>query len=215
MNVERSATGLLLLAFAGLAACSDTSSPSYLSPRGVSADLVSTEIDKTVSAEEFAEANANGTGGICVKGTSSGDLLMMDANDETPSQLCPPAWQFVGKPMGVKINKEWFTEDKNNNGLVCVKFVGDDKTVVKDDNAATPSQPCPPAFFPVGRAPNGPKVDADDVKAGDRDGDGLSCIKALASGNFLTRDDNDATPSQPCPPGWYGYSGDGAAEPPK
>jgi len=179
------------------------------------------EIDRVVTAEEFAIADKDQTGGICVKGTSSDNLLMMDANAATPSQPCPPAWQFVGKPMGIKITKEWFTEDKNANGLVCVKFVGDTKTIVKDDNAGTPSQPCPPSFSPVGKTPGGPKVDAEDLKAADGDSDGLICVNALASGNFLARDDNDATPSQPCPPSWFVFSSNGAdpgaepAEPPK
>ncbi len=198
-------------------ACSDPSAPPDV--RGLartSFDLVTTEIDRTVSAEEFALADIDGTGGICVKGTSSTNLLMKDANAATPSQPCPPAWQFVGKPMGIKIQKEWFSEDKNANGTVCVKYVGADKTIVKDDNANTPSQPCPPSFSPVGKAPSGPKVDAEDVAAADDDGDGIVCVNAAASGNFIVRDDNNATPSQPCPPSWfvYGAKGGGGAEPP-
>jgi hypothetical protein len=207
MNVERAAAAFLVLAVSGLTACSDTSSPRSLSSRDASSDLVPMEFEKAITTEEFAAANVNGVGGICVKSTTSGDVLMTDAHDETPSQPCPPAWQFVGKPMGIKTVKEWFTEDKNGNGLVCVKFVGVDKTIVKDDNANTPSQPCPPAFSPVGKAPSGPKVDADDLAAADADGDGMVCLNATASGNFIVRDDNNATPSQPCPPSWLLYSG--------
>jgi hypothetical protein len=196
-------------------ACSDSSNPTASRPSSIrhpSSDLVTTEIDRTVTAEEFALADVNGTGGVCVKGTTSSDLLMMDANDATPSQPCPPAWQFVGKPMGIKIQKEWFDEDKNMNGTVCVKFVGAAKTIVKDDNANTPSQPCPPAFSPVGQAPSGPKVDSGDLGAADSNGNKIVCVNATASGNFIVHDDNTATPSQPCPPSWY-VVGDKAEQP--
>jgi hypothetical protein len=173
------------------------------------------EFERFVTAEEYALADADGANGICVKGTPSGDLLMKDANAATPSQPCPPAWQFIGKPMGIKVQKEWFTEDKNGNGQVCVKFVGDDKTIVKDDNANTPSQPCPPAFSPVGKSPAGPKVSAEDLAAADGDKNGVVCVKAFSSGNFIVRDDNPATPSQPCPPSWYvSGGGKGGEEPP-
>jgi hypothetical protein len=193
-------------------ACTEPSAPAAATRTtpGPSFDLVTIEIDREVTAEEFALADKDQTGGICVKGTSSDNLLMMDANAATPSEPCPPAWQFVGKPMGIKIRKEWYTEDKNANGLVCVKFVTDTKTIVKDDNAGTPSQPCPPAFYAVGKTPSGPKVDADDLKTADGDGDGLICVNALGSGNFLARDDNDATPSQPCPPSWFLFGSNGA-----
>jgi hypothetical protein len=175
-----------------------------------SLDLVTTEIEVAISAEEFALADKDGIGGICAKATSSDNLLEKDANAATPSQPCPAGWAFVGKPQGVKVKKEWFTEDKNENGMVCVKFVNDTKTIVKDDNAGTPSQPCPPSFYPVGKAPAGPKADAEDLQAADEDGDQLVCVNAVASGNFIVRDDNNATPSQPCPPGWAAISGNGA-----
>ena len=105
---------------------------------------------------------------------------------------------------------------------MCVKFVGDDKTIVKDDNAGTPSQPCPPAFTPaLGKTSSGgPQVSAEDVMAADDNNNGKVCVNALASGNFIIRDDNDATPSQPCPPAWAVYpgttsggGGEGPAEP--
>src|SRR5688572_22384620 len=96
-------------------------------PSTPSLELVVVEIDRTVSEAEFAEADVDKTGGICVKGTSSTHILMKDANAATPSQPCPPAWEFLGKPAAIKIRKEWFSEDKNANGQVCVKFVGEDK----------------------------------------------------------------------------------------
>jgi hypothetical protein len=195
-------------------ACRDASGPSATAPGVVrsAAELVAVEIDRTVTEEEFAIADKDKTAGICFKGTSSTHVLMKDANAATPSQPCPPSWEFLGKPAGIKIQKEWFSEDKNENGQVCVKFVGDDKTIVKDDNAATPTQPCPPAFSPVGQAPAGPKVDAEDLAAADDDRDGMVCVNAVASGNFIVQEDNNATPTQPCPPSWYLYAGKGGAE---
>jgi len=196
--------------------CSDPAGPRGTAARagGPMFDLVITEIDRVVTEEEFALADIDKTAGICVKGTSSTNVLMKDANAATPSQPCPPAWQFLGKPSGVKVPKESFTEDKNANGTVCVKYVGDNKTIIKDDNAGTPSQPCPPAFLLAGKAPTGPKVDAEDLTAADDDADGMVCVNAVASGNFIVRDDNNATPSQPCPPSWYVYGAKGGGEVP-
>ena len=116
----------------------------------------------------------------------------------------------------MKGTKGTYTEDKNANGLVCIKDLTNGKSIVKDDNAGTPSQPCPPAFSPVGKAPSGPKADAEDLQAADDDGDKLVCVNAVASGNFIVRDDNNATPSQPCPAGWAAVAvgkGDGGADP--
>ena len=129
MSRARMLAALAVLAIPLGFACSDPSAPPDITrrARGPSFDLVSTEIDRIVNEEEFALADIDKTGGICVKGTSSTNLLMKDANAATPSQPCPPAWQFVGKPMGIKIHKEWFTEDRNANGTVCVKFVAVEK----------------------------------------------------------------------------------------
>ena len=217
MSCARAFTAIAVAVLPFALACSDTPRPTE-SARIVtrpSTDLVVTELDRVVTEEEFAIADKDKAAGICVKGTTSDHLLMKDANAATPSQLCPPAWQFVGKPTAIKIQKEWFSEDRNANGQVCVKFVGDDKTIVKDDNEATPSQPCPAAFSPVGSAPKGPKVDAEDLKAADDDADGFVCVNAVASGNFIVHDDNNATPSQPCPAGWYLHGGKSEAEPEK
>ena len=197
-------------------ACSDPAAPIIRDRSRATAPsvaLVTGYVSRIVTAEEFALADEDNAFGICVKATPSADLLMKDANAATPSQPCPPAWQFLGTPMTIFIQHEWFTEDKNANGTVCVKFVGGEKTIVKDDNASTPSQPCPPAFSPVGQAPSGPQVDAEDLQAADQDGDKMVCVNPVASGNFIVRDDNNATPSQPCPPSWYLYTS-GTMEPP-
>jgi hypothetical protein len=215
----RSFAMLAVAAVPLLLACTDMAGPSdrTVSAPRPSADLIVTELDRVVTEAEFAVADKDRAAGICVKGTTSDHLLMKDANAATPSQPCPPAWQFVGKPTGIKIRKEWYSEDKNANGRVCVKFVGENKTIVKDDNEATPSQPCPAAFSPVGSTPSGPKVDAEDLMAADDDADGMVCVNAVASGNFIVHDDNNATPNQPCPAGWYlhGGKGEGEVEPEK
>ena len=212
-SLHSSAVALLFI----LLACGDNPAPTEAALPVIkpSAEIVVTELDRVVTEEEFTIADKDKAAGVCVKGTTSDHLLMKDANAATPSQPCPPAWQFVGKPTAIKIRKEWFSEDRNANGQVCVKFVGDDKTIVKDDNEATPSQPCPAAFSPVGSAPKGPKVDAEDLKAADDDADGFVCVNAVASGNFIVHDDNNATPSQPCPAGWYLHGGKSEAEPEK
>ena len=209
----------VLLAVAAPLACSDPSGPngsgSYQSA-GPKLDLVVTEIERTVTEEEFAMADVEKSIGICVKGTSSTNLLMKDANAATPSQPCPPGWTYMGKPTAIKIHKEWFTEDKNANGQVCVKFVGDSKTIVKDDNATTPTQPCPPSYSPVGSAPKGPAAEAEDAAEADHNANGYVCINAQESGNFIVKDDNEATPSQPCPPAWFyvqAKKGGGGADP--
>ena len=209
------AVAVAVLALA--AACADIAAPTtQLAAAGPARDLVITELDVTISAEEFDVADVSKALGICVKGTPSGNVLMMDANEQTPSQPCPPAWQYIGKPQGIKIHKEWFTDDKNGNGQVCVKFVGTDKTIVKDDNMNTPSQPCPPSYNVVGgKKSGGPNVDGDGLAAADEDHDGLVCVNAVGD-NFIVRDDNNATPSQPCPPAWYviGKGGTGEEAPP-
>lgn len=217
MRPARIAAAIAIAVLPVTLACSGDApvAPKVFTPASPLLELVTTELDRVVTEEEFAIADKDKAAGICVKGTTSDHLLMKDANAATPSQLCPPAWQFVGKPTAIKIRKEWFSEDRNANGQVCVKFVGDDKTIVKDDNEATPSQPCPAAFSPVGSAPKGPKVDAEDLKAADDDADGFVCVNAVASGNFIVHDDNNATPSQPCPAGWYLHGGKSEAEPEK
>jgi hypothetical protein len=63
-------------------------------------DLVTTGIERTVTEEEFAIADVETSIGICVKGTSTTNLLMKDANPATPSQPCPPAWFYVQAKKG-------------------------------------------------------------------------------------------------------------------
>jgi hypothetical protein len=210
---------LIAVAIPFVVACRDVSAPTVASrPSAPSFDVITTEVERFVTDEEFALADADKVAGVCMKGTSSTNLVIKDANPATPSQPCPPAWTYTDKPSSIKLPVNWETEDKNRNGYVCVKYVGDvgtSKSVVKDDNLSTPSQPCPPSFTYVGKPPSGPKVDADDVAAADDDGDGMVCVNAVASGNFIVRDDNNATPSQPCPPSWYvfGAKGGGGADP--
>jgi hypothetical protein len=48
---------------------------------------------------------------------------------------------------------------------------------------------------------------ASHLKAADDGVDGVVCVNAVASGNFIVPDDNNTTPSQPCAPGWYVHGG--------
>lgn len=150
--------------------------------------------------DEFKETDANLNGRVCAKDTPSGGLVLTDDNEQTPSQQCPPAFAIYSGYDMVPINpiKEG---DDNRNGVVCAKSTASGGTIVRDDNPATPSQPCPPAFEVVGtfRDP-APKVKEEDLIAADANKNSLVCLKQNASGNFLISDDNTATPSQPCAP---------------
>jgi len=159
--------------------------------------------EKPVPDGSFSEADENGNGAVCVKATPSGRFLIKDDNLNTPSQPCPPSYGFTGKGKGVKPNTEWADEDDNGNGNVCVKEVAAGRFIVKDDNLATPSQPCPPAYMltTIGRGggeiPAGPASEADDNL------NGLVCIHIVAgTGDAIVKDDNLATPSQPCAPSY-------------
>ena len=194
-----------------LIACSaDPSAPQPRSIHSVSASLDDAAAppatpgeDKPVPDGSFSEADANGNGAVCVKDTPSGQLLIKDDNLNTPSQPCPPSYAFTGKGQGVKPNPDWKSEDDNGNGNVCVKEVAAGRFIVKDDNLATPSQPCPPAYMVTtigkggGAIPAGPASEADDNL------NGLVCIHIMAgTGDAIVKDDNLATPSQPCPPSY-------------
>ena len=48
----------------------------------------------------------------------------------------------------------------------------------------------------------------------DDDDDAMVCVNALPSGNFIARDGNHATPSQPCPPAWAVVVATGSGEDP-
>lgn len=78
---------------------------------------------------------------------------------------------------GIEVDKTWFTEDSNKNGVVCVKFLANGKEIVKDDNLATPSQPCPPAFNLVGNVKTAIKLPFDDLVAADDNRNGAVCLK--------------------------------------
>jgi hypothetical protein len=200
-----------------LLACRDSGVEpvSHVSRTRSAPDLVAATVDRVITEEEFALADADKVAGICTKPTSSTNILMKDANAATPSQPCPAGWGPLSGPATLTVSYGWSTDDdKNGNGAVCVKFVGTDgKAIVKDDNTATPSQPCPPSFTISGKI-SAPKVDADAVTAADDDGDKMVCVHALPSGNFIARDDNDnVTPSQPCPPAWAIVSASGGTDP--
>ena len=169
-----------------------------------------TETEVLIADEDFAEADADASNGICVKDTPDGDLILRDANEQTPSQLCPPPFKYVGKAQPVKIIKEWLEEDANMNGVICVKETGNGRFIVKDDNLNTPSQPCPPAYAVMGGGKKPPiKLPFELLAAADDNGNHRVCLRAKESGSFIVKDDDLNLPSQPCPPA---YSLEGAGK---
>ena len=98
-------------------------------------------------------------------------------------------------------------EDDNGNGNVCVKEIAAGRFIVKDDNLQTPSQPCPPAYLMTTVGKGGGEIPAGPASEADDNANGVVCIKIVpGSGDAIVRDDNPATPSQPCPPS---YSAEG------
>jgi hypothetical protein len=197
----RTTTGIasLLLGTALMACSSEITQPEAVA----SLDLVTEEIEVMIPALDFDEANVSKAIGICVMDTPSGTLVLKEANPNTPSQPCPPPFFFKGKTEAVKIRKEWLIEDENRNGAVCVKEASAGKFIVKDDNAATPSQPCPPAFLLVGKERiEKPEVPAKILAQADDNDNGSVCLRVMESGNFIVRDDDANLPSQPCPPAY-------------
>lgn len=190
----------LTLGTFGLSACaSDTASPVAPSTRP-QLELITVTALVTIPPEEFALADENANGLVCVKQTPSGQLLLRDDNAQTPSQPCPPSYRAENRGAQFEVDQTWFSEDENRNGAVCVKLLANGNEIVKDDNTATPSQPCPPAFNLVGKTP-GIKIPLADVIAADDNKNLTVCVKTWeTTKNVMVRDDNTATPSQPCPP---------------
>jgi hypothetical protein len=185
-----------------LSACT-TDSGGPLVPRDGSAfDLVAVTEDVVLPAVEFDFADEDRNGKACVKQTPSTHVVYKDDNEATPTQPCPPSFQSTVKGATLKMNKLWLSEDENGNRVVCVKFLGNDKEIVKDDNVSTPSQPCPPAYNVAGATKQGtPTIPLDDLKATDDNYNSVVCMMTWeTTKNFSLRDDNTATPSQPCPP---------------
>lgn len=165
------------------------------------ASLVTVEIEKALPDADVDAADVNGNASVCVKPTPSGNVLYKDDNPATPSQPCPPAFEYTGKGKAVKVPAEVWEEDANLNGIVCWKEVRPGSYVVKDDNLNTPSQPCPPAFNATTNKKATPKVPAEDIAEADDNGNGAVCLRVLdATNDFIVRDDIEGTPSQPCPP---------------
>jgi hypothetical protein len=80
-------------------------------------ELVTITSMVAVPVEEFSLADENGNNLACVKQTPSEQLLYKDDEAGTPSQPCPPSYQVVGKGQAIKVDKTWFTEDANRNGV--------------------------------------------------------------------------------------------------
>jgi hypothetical protein len=205
MHPLRNAAGGALLVATLLAACAgDMTSPTP-TPTDRSFTLITIEEEKTIPDAEFDLADEDKVLGICVKETPSGHLVLKDANAATPSQLCPPPFVAKVKGESIKIQKEWFLEDENRNGAICVKETGAGRWLVVDDNLNTPSQPCPPAYHSI-NPPEAPphKIPGSLLAEADDNFNAMVCVHiADGSGNFVVRDDNLDLPGQPCPPSFF------------
>lgn len=200
--VSAIATSAIVLSF--VACTSDPSGPQARSIRsgGASADVVAAT-EQQVPDASFTAGDENENGTICVKDTPSGHFLIRDDNLNTPSQPCPPSYAVIGKGKAVKNSGDWTAEDDNGNGAVCVKEVAPGRFVVKDDNLQTPSQPCPPSFLPTTVGKGGGDIPAGPASEADDNGNGVVCLHIVdGTGDAIVRDDNLATPSQPCPPAY-------------
>jgi hypothetical protein len=167
--------------------------------------MVVIEEEVMIPAADFDETDLDKNDRVCVKDTPSATLVMKEANENTPSQPCPPPFLLKGKAEAIKIQKEWLLEDDNRNGAVCVKETGAGKFIVKDDNEATPSQPCPPAYMAIatGKQAPGPKIPVKLFAEADDNRNGTVCWRLMEeSKNFVIKDDNPDLPSQPCPPAY-------------
>jgi hypothetical protein len=191
-----------LLALALGACTTEVTPPAGLrSVEGQIAHLL-VEVEKQVPDLDFDEADKDLNKMVCVKETPDGDLVLREENASTPSQLCPPPFLQIGKGGTLKFLKEYHDDDANLNGVVCVKLIGVDKSIVKDDNEATPSQPCPPAFYEVSGKAIGKKVPFELAAEADDNFNGQVCLHVTTSGNFVAKDDDLSLPSQPCPPAY-------------
>lgn len=212
-------TSQLLFCAAALivAACSEpriTNPPSQLARNEVLAanSIVFEEIFIKIPEEDFKEADLNVNGLVCAKDTPSSAIVLHDDNPQTPSQPCPPGFATYGRGASIPI-KGAPEGDDNQNGLVCLKETPNGK-IVRDDNPASPSQPCPPAFAVIGTVKDPtPKVSEKDLIASDLNQNRMVCLKQAASGHFTISDDNSATPSQPCPPAFLWIATSGVREP--
>jgi hypothetical protein len=201
----------------GLAAAMMACSSEITQPVGApQLTIVVIEEERMIPDVDFDEADKDKTNGICVKDTPSGTLVLKDANEQTPSQLCPPPFLFKGKAEPVKIGKEWFLEDENRNGVVCAKETGAGRFIVKDDNTETPSQPCPPAFITAGATKDTrPDIPAKLLAEADDNDNGMVCVRIMEnSANWVVKDDDLNLPSQLCPPS-YSLEFVGKKVPPK
>jgi hypothetical protein len=95
--------------------------------------------------------------------------------------------------------EEFSLADENGNNLACVNQTPSEQLLYKDDEAGTPSQPCPPSYQVVGKG-QAIKVDKTWFTE-DANRNGSVCLKTWDMTNdFIVHDDNTSTPSQPCAP---------------
>ena len=131
-------------------------------------------------------------------GTLAFTACASDAGD--PFSPTTPQLELVSVTTTVAVPAEEFAvADENGNAVTCVKQTPSGQLLYKDDNPATPSQPCPPSYQVVGKVGSTIKVDTMWFTE-DANENGVVCVKVLANGKEIVKDDNAATPSQPCPP---------------
>jgi len=138
------------------------------------------------------------TASLVVMGTLAFTACASDAGD--PFSPTTPQLELVSVTTTVAVPAEEFAvADENGNAVTCVKQTPSGQLLYKDDNPATPSQPCPPSYQVVGKVGSTIKVDKTWFTE-DKNENGVVCVKLLDNGKEIVKDDNAATPSQPCPP---------------
>src|SRR5687768_15012857 len=83
-----------------------------------------------------------------------GTIILGACGSDTVGPIAPstrPELELITVTASVAIPPEEFAlADENVNGLVCVKQILSGQLLFKDDNAQTPSQPCPPSYRAAG-----------------------------------------------------------------
>ena len=122
-----------------------------------------------------------------------GTLAFTACASDTRDPFSPttPQLELVTVTTTVAVPAEEFAvADENGNNVTCVKQTPSEQLLYKDDNPATPSQPCPPSYQVVGKVGLTIKVDKTWFTE-DENKNGIVCVKVLANGNEIVKDDKD------------------------
>jgi hypothetical protein len=121
-SITRTAASLALGTLA-LTACASENWRSDLTAATPQLELVTVTMTVAVPAEEFAVADENVEQRHMREADSVRAIALQGRQPATPSQPCPPAIKSSARVGStIKVDKTWFTEDKNENGVVCVKL---------------------------------------------------------------------------------------------